>query len=182
MKLLPAKAHQVHPRFDLQSYMFLAQTQALSPQRILELTALWERWHPMLRAYTLGEKKGYLLVFLDHGVELEMEEEWKKSQEQAFFKEALAQSMIMGTLRLFIPHLSTTKCAPLPRPNKILKRSLAKIGITLTNEGTLGYKYATLTHYPWRAGCDKCFLQATCPKKLGLGSRQTYVTSGANPV
>lgn len=181
MKFLPAKTHEVHPRFDLQSYMFLAQTQALSPQRILAMTAMWERWYPLLNAYTFGDKKGYLLVYLDHAVELEMEERWKESQEQAFLDEALAQSMIMGTLRMFLPDLSTTKCAPLPEPNKVLKRSLAKINITLTNQGTFGYKYATLTHYPWRAGCDKCFLRSTCPKKLGLGSQQTYATSGASP-
>ncbi len=174
MKFLPAQAHEVHPRFDLQSYMFLAQTQALSPKRIVAMTTMWERWYPWLRAYTFGKKKGYLLVFLDHAVEQEMEHQWRESQEEAFLNEALAQSMIMNTLRLFIPDLSTTQCAPLPKPNKLLKRSLSKIGITLNNQGTFGYKYATLTHYPWKPGCDTCFLHATCPKKLGLGSRQTY--------
>jgi len=80
----------------------------------------------------------------------------------------------MGTLRLFIPDLSKSKCAPLPLADKILKRSLAKIGIELTNAGTFGYKYATLTYYPQQAGCEKCLLKATCPKKLGLGSQQSY--------
>jgi hypothetical protein len=162
--------------------MFLAQTQALSPQRILAMTALWEKWYPLLNAYTLGEKKGYLLVFLDHAVEWEMEKRWKESQELAFLDEVLAQTMIMSTLRLFIPELSTTRCAPLPEPNKILKRSLAKLDITLTNQGTFGYKYATLTHYPWKAGCDKCFLRSTCPKKLGLGSQQVYATPGTSAI
>ncbi len=181
MKYLPAQYHEVHPRFDLQSYMFLAQTQTLSPQRILAMTELWEKWYPLLNVYTFGEKKGYLLVFLEHAIEPEMEELWKKSQEQAFLDEALAQTMIMSTLRLFIPELSTTKCAPLPEPNKTLKRSLSKLDITLTNRGTFGYKYATLTYYPGRSGCDKCFLRSSCPKKLGLGSQQTYTMPGASP-
>ncbi|WP_462323358.1 hypothetical protein [Desulfoplanes sp.] len=181
MKHLPATLHQVHPRFDLQAYMFLAQTPTLTPQRILEMTSVWERWHPLLKAYTFGKTKGYLLVHLDHAVEIEMEELWKNSQEEAFLREALAQSMIMGTLRLFLPELDTRGCAPLPEPNKILKRSLAKVGITLNNQGGLGYKYATLTFLPCPSGCDKCFLRRTCPKKLGIGAQQTYSTAGRFP-
>lgn len=178
MKFLQAKQHDVHPLFDLETYMFLAQTQTLTPVQLMHMSALWERWYPLLRAYTFGEKKGYLLVFLEHEVEAEMETLWKESEEEAFFQEALAQSMIMGTLRLFIPDLSKSKCAPLPLPDKVLKRSLRKIGIEFTNDGTFGYKYATLTYYPQQAGCEKCLLKASCPKNMGLGSQQSYTIPG----
>ncbi len=179
MKFLQATPREVHPSFDLETYMFLAQSPTISPVHLMNMSAQWERWYPFLHAYTFGENKGYLLVYLDHEVEVELDALWKKSEEEAFLHEALAQSMIMGTLRLFIPELSATQCAPLPEPNKILKKSLEKIGITLTNRGTFGFKYASLTPYPQKTGCDKCFLRTTCPKKLGLGSQQSYTIPGA---
>jgi len=131
---------------------------------VAEILQHWEKWNSALKIYILGKKKGYLTLFMDRAVENTIDEIWPESPSKGFKLQALAQTMITSALQDLIPSIGRDQCAPVPRPNKILKRSLARIGLELSNQGTLNYKYSTLTFYPYKNGCEVCYLSTTCPK------------------
>ncbi len=164
MALLEAEKLQIHPPMDLEMYMLLAQVNGMEGRETVELIPQWERMSSGLNVYRLGRKKGYLAIYLDEKVERELEEIWEESPEVGFRRQALAQTMIMGALRQVLPELGTHLCAPVPRPEKILKKSLSRIGLEYSNAGALNYKYSTLTFCPYRGGCELCYLQESCPK------------------
>jgi hypothetical protein len=166
LKLLKAKQLEVHPPLDLETYMFLAQVKGMEGKDTVELLSYWSKWAPSLKVYRLGEKKGYVLAYLGQEVDMEVDEIWDKSPAMGFKLEALAQTMIMGVMRSLLPELSSTKCAPVPKPNKILKRSLGKIGLEFSAAGALNYKYSTITFFPYRGGCELCYLKPSCPKAM----------------
>ncbi|MFO7817854.1 MAG: hypothetical protein ACQES5_06600 [Thermodesulfobacteriota bacterium] len=164
MALLSAERLRIHPPMDLEMYMILAQVKGLEGRETVELIPLWERLSSGLAVYRLGEKKGYAAAYLNKEIEDELEKAWEESPSKGFKKQALAQTLIMGALRQLLPELDKHQCAPVPKPNKLLKRSLAKIGLEFSNAGTLNYKYSTLTFCPFRGGCELCYLAESCPK------------------
>ena len=168
MKLLKAKQLEVHPPLDLETYMFLAQVKAMEGRDTVELISFWSKWASCLKVYRLGDKKGYVLAYLEHEVSEEVDAIWDTSPARGFKLEALAQTMIVGVMRSLLPELSSTRCAPVPKPNKILKRSLGKIGLEFSPAGALNYKYSTITFYPYRGGCYLCYLKESCPNRIGV--------------
>ncbi|NCC25254.1 MAG: hypothetical protein EOM25_08655 [Deltaproteobacteria bacterium] len=166
MKLLEARQVDVVPELDMETYSFLCQSPMLSTAEVLDAAAFWERWVPLLRAWRFGRDKGYVAVYLEEDVEKEVDALWAESQSRAFRIEAVAQTMIMGGLRHFLPRLDRTKCAPVPVPTKILKRTVEKAGLVLHDTGTVDRKYSTLTYYPHKDGCTRCYLKETCPKRF----------------
>lgn len=168
MKRLPAIKLDPSPDFDLETYMFLAQVDHLESREMLDVLANWEEWLQHLHIYQLGEKKGYLVVYLDEPVEKTIEERWKQSPSEGFKFEALAQAMIMSSLKALLPELNQQSCAPVPEPNKVMKRSLADIGLEFFNTGALSKKYSTITPYPHQGSCSLCYLKDSCPKNMKL--------------
>ncbi len=164
MKILQAKEMDVHIRIDIEAFMGLAQIKGLEGRETVELLEFWSKWRPCLRVYFLGRKKGYLAIYMERQVEDEIDAIWEQSPSKGFKMQALVQTMIMGVLRELMPEVSRNQCAPVPRPGKVLKKSLSRIGLELFDEGALNYKYSTLTYYPFRNGCDVCYLLSTCPK------------------
>ncbi|MFP4049628.1 MAG: hypothetical protein ACLFT8_06730, partial [Desulfovermiculus sp.] len=81
-----------------------------------------------------------------------------------------AQAMLMAALMEVVPEASLGTCAPIPEPNKILKRSLAEVGLDFSNAGQLSVQYGLLTRLPFRNDCEDCYLKASCPKKIMEGS------------
>lgn len=168
MKTLPVTTLAVEPEFDLTTFLFLAQIEEMGPQEILAVLAIWEKWLPLLKIHQLGERKGHVLLFLEEAVEDEVEAIWKNSPSEGFKHEAIAQTMIMGTLKALMPELGANECAPVPEPTKPLRRAVEKLGLTMQESGALSRKYATITPYPYRYGCERCHLKDSCIKNMNL--------------
>ncbi len=164
MKILPAKELEVYSPFDMETFMGLAQIKGLEGKETCELLEFWNRWRPHLKVFFIGRKKGYLAIYMERQVEDAIDAIWEESPSRGFKYQALVQTMIIGVLRELMPEIGQSQCAPVPRPGKVLKKSLSRLGIELFDEGALNYKYSTLTYYPYRDGCDACHLLDSCPK------------------
>jgi hypothetical protein len=164
MKRLAATPLDVECSFDLEAYMFLSQNKRVDGGMARRVAELWEKWMKSLKAYRLGEKKGYVVVFFDHAVEDEVDAIWDESPSEGFDAQCVAQTMIMQSMREIMPEVAEQGCAPMPEPNKILKRSLEPLGLTLQDTG-LNVKYGVITPFPVKEGCTACSLEHTCPKK-----------------
>ncbi|MFP4167921.1 MAG: hypothetical protein ACLFSY_03610 [Desulfonatronovibrionaceae bacterium] len=164
MALLAVNKLAIHPPLDLEMYMVLSQSKGLEGGETVGLIQAWERMSANLEVYRLGEKKGYVAAYLARDIEDELERAWESSPSEGFKYQCLAQTLIMGALRQLLPELETHQCAPVPKPNKHLKRSLAQVDLEFSNAGALNYKYSTLTYYPYRGGCELCYLKDSCPK------------------
>ena len=168
MKILSVSELDIQPEFDFSTFLFLAQVDEIGPQEMLSVLGTWEKWLPSLKVYQLGERKGHVLVYLEKSVEDEVDGIWAQSPSEGFKHEAIAQTMIMGTLKALMPELGEKECAPVPEPTKPLRRTLEKIGIDLQESGAMNRKYATLTPYPHRYGCERCHLKDSCIKNMNL--------------
>lgn len=166
MKRLVAEQLKLECPVDIEAYMLFTQTRRIDGELALRIEETWNKWLPKLSAYRLGEKKGYIVVFFDGSVEEEVDSVWKDSPALGFEIQCVAQTMIMLTMQTVLPELTEVGCAPVPEPNKILKRSLEPLGLTFENTGHLSAKYGVLTSFPLKASCEICFLKDTCPKKL----------------
>ena len=70
-------------------------------------------------------------------------------------------------------------CAPSPRPTETLREALASLGIEYREMfGTLTRRYAVVTHYPFKGGCEICHLQAQCPKGQGQAEAPSILLPG----
>lgn len=168
MKILSISELDIQPEFDFSTFLFLAQVDEIGPQEMLSVLGTWEKWRLNLKVYQLGACKGHVLVYLEKKVEDEVDEIWKASPSEGFKHEAIAQTMIMGTLKALMPELGEKECAPVPEPTKPLRRTLEKLGLDLQESGAMNRKYATLTPYPHRYGCERCHLKDSCIKNMNL--------------
>lgn len=181
MKTLPILPLAVEPDFDFSTFLFLAQIDQVGPQEMLEVLGTWEKWLPHLKVHQLGERKGFALVYLEEAVEEEVDAIWKKSPSEGFKHEAIAQTMIMGTLKSLMPELGEKECAPVPEPTKPLRRTVAKLGLDMQESGALSRKYATITPYPHRYGCERCHLKDSCIKNMNLDLSSVLANSSSKP-
>lgn len=164
MKSLAAKELKISPHFDLETFMLLSETRRIDGMMAMRMEESWKRLFPHLKAYRLGDKKGYLVIFMEPAVEEIVDSLWEKSPSQGFELQTLAQSMIMAAMQELMPDVQSQGCAPVPEPNKILKKSLKPLGLEFQNTGTLNVKYGVLTKFPYSAGCEACYLKESCPK------------------
>lgn len=171
MKTLSIIPMNIEPGFDFSTFLFLAQLDEVGPQEMLSILETWEKWLPHLKVYKLGDRKGYALVFLEAQVEEEIDDIWKTSPSEGFKHEAIAQTMIMGTLKGLMPELEANECAPVPEPTKPIRRTLEKINMAMHESGALSRKYSTITPYPHRYGCERCYFKESCIKNMNLDLR-----------
>lgn len=172
MKTLSITPQTDQPDFDFATFLFLAQIDQIGPQEMRAVLETWERWLPHLKIYKLGERKGFVLVYLEETVEKDVDKIWNDSASEGFKHEAIAQTMIMGTLKALMPELGEKECAPVPEPTKSLRRTLEKIGLSMHESGALSRKYSTITPYPHRYSCERCYLKDSCIKHMNLDFSQ----------
>ncbi|ACV69217.1 hypothetical protein [Desulfohalobium retbaense] len=165
MKHLPATPLRVTPFFDLETYMLLSGQRRIDAQSAQDLETLWHEAFSHLNVYQLGEKKGYLVVYLDEQFEAKADAEWTDAPHSSYQRQTVGQAVIMAAVNELLPDAGWAGCAPVPEPNKILKRSLEKIGLSFSNQGVLSAKYGILTPMPYAGGCESCFLENSCPKR-----------------
>jgi len=166
VKRLPLYPLSITPHFDMETFMLLSGQQRLDGDNAKALEQDWQRLHAHLRAYRLGEKKGYILIYLDRNFDAELDQARQQDRERAERLELLAQSMIMAALTEVLPESSAQGCAPVPQPNKILKNSLADLGLTFHNNGSLDVSFGVVTELPFRGDCETCLIKGTCSKRM----------------
>ncbi|MDO5537237.1 MAG: hypothetical protein Q4F72_06880, partial [Desulfovibrionaceae bacterium] len=130
---------------------------------------LWDQWLPTLSVYKMVcGKISYLLVWLPEEVEELVDRTWKDSPSDGFFANTLAQYMCMQAVNEMIPQVETVGCAPAPRPTESLRDALKDFDLSYSEEmDVLTRRFAVVTFYPFRGGCEICHLQKHCPKGNG---------------
>ncbi len=170
MKKLPLTPIQITPHFDLETFMILSGQRRISGDQAEEIGHLWQELFTHLRAYRLGQGKGYILIYLTQEAEQILQEKQSSDTEQGHNAPLVAQAMLMAALLEAVPEASLGTCAPIPEPNKILKQSLAEVGLDFTNAGQLSVQFGLLTKLPFRGECEECYLKSSCPKKIMAGN------------
>ena len=109
-----------------------------------------------------------------------MDKAWEGSPSNAFLYNALAQTMCMAAVHAVIPEVQDAGCAPAPKPTAPLREALEAEGIPYSNDKDpiLSRRYAVVTHYPFKGGCEICVLQSNCPKGQGQMEATSVVLPG----
>ena len=173
----------VEPWFDMELFMGVSQETRLGGDVMDRFMTLWKNWLPHLTVKGIDTGKiKYLLVALDESVEQDVDKAWEGSPSNAFLYNALAQTMCMAAVQELLPEVENAGCAPSPRPTEALRAALAGLGLEY-REGaaTLARRYAVVTHYPFRGGCEICHLQDQCPKGQGQAESASVLLPGYEP-
>jgi hypothetical protein len=169
MKSLTAFEQQITPFFDLETYMLLTGHKRLSGDEAARIEREWLRLFNHLKAYRLGESKGYVLIYLDGEFERELQNAAQEEGNRTEELQMIAQAMLLAALQEVVPESQFSSCAPVPEPNKILKRSLEPLGLELSNSGRLNASFGLVTKLPFSGGCEECFIKSTCAKRIMEG-------------
>lgn len=168
---------EVAPYFDLELLMATSQETRIGGEVMDELAGTWERWLPHAKARRIETASGgFLLAWLGEAVEDDVDDKWEEAPSQAFLFNALAQVMCMGIVHSLLPEVEDAGCAPAPVPSDELAEALEQEGVPylIMGEPGLSRRFAVVTHYPFRGGCELCALKSGCPKLSG--ARDTSVT------
>ena len=170
----------MQPYFDLEAFMSMSKETRLGGAILERLVGLWGEWLPQLNVCEIAAGKiSYLAVWLPEDVENFVDEAWGKSASDGFMINNLAQFMCMAAVQEALPQVEDAGCAPSPRPTETLREALASLGIEYREAfGTLTRRYAVVTHYPFKGGCEICHLQAQCPKGQGQAESPSILLPG----
>ena len=160
----------VEPYFDLELLMSTSQETRIGGEMMDKLSDAWDRWLPHAQARQIEVENGtYLLVWLGEAVEDEVDDKWEETPSEAFLFNALAQVMCMGIVHSLLPQVEEAGCAPAPHPVDALADALEAEGVPYATVGEPGLsrRFAVVTHYPFKGGCEICTLRKQCPKAGG---------------
>lgn len=167
----------VQPYFDMETYLGLCQETRLAGDLYEKLTSLWDKWLSELniREIKTGGTSA-LAVWLPEEVENEVDNLFDESPSQGFMINNLAQYMCMSAIAELLPMVEQGGCAPSPEPTLALANALREAGLSCKLGDALlpERRYATVTHYPFKGGCEVCSLKDNCPK----GKNYTMVLPG----
>lgn len=168
---------EANPYFDLELLMTTSQETRIGSDVMAALGDAWERWLPHAKARHIETPSGgYLLAWLEESVEDDVDDKWEERPSEAFLFNALAQVMCMGIVHNLLPEVEEAGCAPAPRPTDELADALEDEGVpyTVAGEPGLARRFAVVTPYPFKGGCEICALMKDCPK--AGGARDMSVT------
>lgn len=158
----------VTPYFDLELFLSLCDTRRIEGDTFDKLAGYWEKWLPMFHAEKVGTGAAdYLVCWLDEEIEKEIDTKWAEQPTESFMINALAQTMLMSALRSLLPEIERAGCAPVPKPTLKLKQALMDMGLNWIGEKQLSRRYAMVSHFPFKGGCEICYLVDDCPKMKG---------------
>jgi hypothetical protein len=156
-----------NPQFDIFLYLRVSGA-AKVEQHICDLCeSHWDAFKEHLKGYRFAmpnARQGVALFFLEPVAEGLVEEAWARSPSEGFALHNLAVSMVMAAAAEQVPEIEAGACAPLPTPDRDLKRRLEHLGLIWNDAGTVSVQYAVMTHAPYCGGCAVCHLRASCPK------------------
>lgn len=128
---------------------------------------VWENFKKYLRGYRLirpAFQAAVAVFFLESPVEEQVAAAWERSPSAGFVRHNLAAALVMAAAGEAIPEIRAAGCAPLPAPDEDLRRHLRRLGLILSESGSLNRQYAVMTFAPSIGGCAVCHLRAHCPK------------------
>ena len=168
------------PYFDLELIMRNSQETRLGGEAFDRFLSLWEDWKSKLNVYTVDTGKiKYLVTWLPEEVEISIDDAWADSPSKAYADNALAQTLCMSAVHSILPEVENAGCAPAPRPTDNLRTALNEIGLSYKEEGpSLSRRFAVVTHYPFKGGCEICHLQKNCPKGQGQSGEASFELPG----
>lgn len=158
---------KIRPEFDLEEYMNLSHETRIEAATLEKLEKLWTEWSEALRTVKMENgKKSWLAVWLPEIIERTVDETWEEAPSVGYMLNALAQYLCMSAAGEALPQVAAGGCAPSPAPEKALMDCLAKTELTYAAEGlnALNRRYAILTWYPFRGGCEICSVKEDCPR------------------
>ncbi len=167
------------PEFDMMGFMELSQETRVDGKVMNKMTTLWDEWLKKLSVYkVVCGKISYLLVWLPEEVETYVDETWDKTPSEGYLANSLAQYLCMQSVNSLIPQVETVGCAPAPKPTESLREALADFDLCYRDDlDVLSRRFAVVTFFPFRGGCEICHLQKHCPKGNG-DSDSTVVLPG----
>ncbi len=170
----------VTPYFSLEDFMVMSQEKRLGGAALERLAKLWEAWMADLNVYVLATGKiKYLAVWLPESVEEGVDATWERSPSDGYLENTLAQFMCMSAVREMLPEVEDSGCAPAPRPTETLRAAMESLGVPYREaESVLSRRYASVTHYPFRGGCEICHLHEQCPKGQGRSEGGSVLLPG----
>lgn len=172
--------HENIPYFDLEEFMVMSQESRIGGATLERLSRLWEEWLPLLKTREIvAGKMSWLAVWLPESVEEAADAAWERSPSDGWQENNLAQFMCMAAVREMIPQVEAAGCAPAPRPSEALRGALEELGLRYKEDSpTLERRFAVVTHYPFRGGCEICHLQSQCPKGQGRSEEASVLLPG----
>ena len=177
-----AEHMEIHPYFDLEMLMMMSRETRLGGAAIERLMGLWEQWLPEAHALRLkAEPVECLAVWLNEQVEEDVDKAWDRSPSDAYLYNALAQVLCMSIVHGILPEVQDAGCAPAPRVTDKLREALNAEGLPYAPSGVPARRYAVVTHYPFKGGCEICCLQDACPKAHGSGEGSSVLLPGYEP-
>lgn len=169
IEILP---QHVRPWFDIESFMLMCGEKRLDGSGLETLARWHDAWLELLnvRKITAGSRS-WLALWLPESVEDAVDAAWKESPDLGFRLNSLALYLSMSALRELVPQVEAAGCAPSPEPDDIIERALERAGLPYRDKrsGQLGRRYAVLTHYPFRGGCEVCHMRESCHKGQPAG-------------
>lgn len=172
--------HDIVPYFDMEGFMVMSQESRLGGATLERLVTLWGAWLPLLEVREIAAGAiSYLAVWLPEEVEQQVDAAWEKSPSDGWQVNNLAQFLCMAAVRELLPQVEDAGCAPAPRPSETLRAALGDLGLHY-REGAavLDRRFAVVTHYPFRGGCEICHLQGQCPKGQGQSQAASVLLPG----
>ncbi len=168
------------PYFDVELILRNSQESRIGGHVLERLVQLWETWLPKLSVRIVNTGKiTYLAVWLDETVEEDIDKAWAESPSQAYLDNALAQTLCMSAVHSLVPEVEDAGCAPAPRTTDTLRAALEETGLPYKDDSlVLSRRFAVVTHYPFKGGCEICHLQGQCPKGQGQAGSSSLLLPG----
>lgn len=162
--------HRVQPEFDLESFMNFSRETRLDNAILEKMLALWDDWQQLLKIVQIQHgKNSWLAIWLPEEVESAVDSAWNEIPSEGFLLNSMAQYFCMVAVEQLLPQVADGGCAPSPKPGKMLEEGLNQLGLVDPAKGGLNLlrRYAILTHYPFKGGCEICAMRDNCPKVQG---------------
>lgn len=170
MAEINVKTLDIEPYFDMELFMSTSQETRIGGEVMERLERLWDEWATKAKAVSFeADGKAFILVWLDESIEEAIDSQWEDSPSESFRINALAQVMCMSMIHAAVPEVQDAGCAPAPKPTTAIAKALKEVGIPYSQSPiqNLERRYAVLTYYPFRGGCEICDLLDSCPKGSG---------------
>lgn len=180
MEVPAIESLKILPYFELEEFMNFARESRLSSEALAALSQLWEEWSAKLHATQIGKgEESWLIIWLPEEIEGYIDDIWKKSPSDGFLSHSLAQYMCMSGVAEALPETANGGCAPLPKIEGPLKMALESLDLLdeASDGSALARKYAILTYFPFKGGCERCALEDHCPQ-LKTSQIPTYILPG----
>lgn len=166
----------VHSEFELEEFMNFSKETRLDSTTFNKLLTLWEEWANLLKVKQIkAGPESWLAAWLPEYVDKAIDEAWAQSPTQGYLMNALAQFMCMTAVQEVLPQAADGGCAPTPKPHADLRSALIELGLA-DDEGSLMRRYAVISYFPFRGGCEICAMKEECPKGVGGAGVEKYLS------